>query len=163
MATDAPNAIGARQLFGVLGARRWTVAVAESCTGGMLGAALTELPGSSAFFVGGVIAYSNGVKQAMLGVSRSTIDRAGAVSEQCVLEMAAGIRERFGVDVGIAISGIAGPDGGTDAKPVGTVWVAVSTPDRSGAGSRVHPGDRHEVRTRAVDQALALAIEYASG
>ncbi|TVQ24110.1 MAG: CinA family protein [Spirochaetaceae bacterium] len=164
LATDTVD-VGAlaRRLFDALESRGATVAVAESCTGGMLGAALTDLAGSSAFFVGGVIAYSNAAKQAVLGVARATIDGAGAVSEQCVLEMAAAVRQRFGADVGIAVSGIAGPGGGTDAKPVGTVWVAVATNDRSAAEHRVHPGRRSEVRERAVVQALTLALEYASG
>ncbi len=164
LATDTVDVTAlAQRLFSALEPRCGTVAVAESCTGGMLGAALTELAGSSAYFLGGVIAYSNAVKQDLLGVARATIDGVGAVSEQCVLEMAASVRQRFGADFGIAVSGIAGPGGGSDAKPVGTVWVAVATNDRSAADHRVHPGGRSEVRVRAVVQALTLALEHASG
>ena len=106
-----------------------TLSVAESCTGGGLGAALTAVPGSSAVFAGGVIAYSNAVKQQLLDVPAELLERHGAVSDPVVAAMAEGARQRLGTDWSIAVSGIAGPGGGTDEKPVGLVHLAVSGPD----------------------------------
>jgi competence/damage-inducible protein CinA-like protein len=105
-----------------------TLSTAESCTAGMLGARLTDAAGSSAFFQGGIIAYSNAVKQHQLGVAESDLEQHGAVSETVVRAMASGARERLGTDYSVAVSGISGPDGGTAEKPVGTTWVAVATP-----------------------------------
>lgn len=104
-----------------------TVATAESCTGGWIAKALTDPPGSSVWFDCGIVSYSNLSKQSLLGVQGSTIEREGAVSEAVVREMVIGLLERADADVGVAVSGIAGPDGGTDDKPVGTVWVAWAT------------------------------------
>lgn len=132
------------------------IAVGESCTGGMLGERLTRIPGSSDVFVGGVIAYSNALKTALLGVPPGLIDEHGAVSEAVARAMATGARDRTGAEVGIAITGIAGPDGGTPQKPVGTVWIAA---DLNGAvkASLMHSwGDRQEVRQRAAQAALNL-------
>ena len=106
-----------------------TLAVAESCTGGAIGAALTAVPGSSAVFAGGVIAYSNAVKQRQLGVPSDLLERHGAVSDAVVMAMAEGVRDRLETDWGLAVSGIAGPGGGSDEKPVGLVHVAVAGPD----------------------------------
>jgi nicotinamide-nucleotide amidase len=139
-----------------LRARRMTIAVAESCTGGMLGARLTAIPGSSDVVLGGVIAYSNDVKEKHLGVHAATIVSYGAVSEETAREMAIGARSRFSADVAVSITGIAGPDGGTPEKPVGTICIAV---DVQGAVLSVRPavvGDRDEIRRRSAQAALSL-------
>ena len=137
-------------------ARNLTIAVAESCTGGLLGARLTSFAGSSDVVVGGVIAYSNGVKERLLDVQPDSLRQHGAVSEQVVREMAAGARERTGAEIGIAITGVAGPGGGTVEKPVGTVWLAVDVNGRCEA-RRVHLiGDRDEIRRRATQAALDM-------
>ena len=132
------------------------MAVAESCTGGMLGARLTAIPGSSDVFVGGVIAYDNDVKTGLLNVSPATIGTHGAVSEETARAMASGIRERMGTQIAIAVTGIAGPDGGTPEKPVGLVWIAAEVDGRARASSRVYPGNREEIRQRASQGALDL-------
>ena len=109
--------------------RNETIATAESCTGGYLAHMITSVPGSSAYFLGSVIAYSNDIKMSQLGVQKATLDAYGAVSEQTVIEMSEGIRRKYGTTYGMATSGIAGPDGGTPEKPVGTVWIAFSGPE----------------------------------
>ncbi|HAR20532.1 MAG TPA: damage-inducible protein CinA, partial [Cytophagales bacterium] len=103
-----------------------TLATAESCTGGAVAALVTSVSGSSAYFLGSVVAYSNEVKEKLLGVKFSTLEKYGAVSEQTVIEMAEGVRHSLGSDIGIATTGVAGPTGGTSEKPVGTVWIAYS-------------------------------------
>ena len=139
-----------------LRARGLRVAVAESCTGGMLGMRLTAIPGSSESVVGGIIAYDNAVKVRELGVREATLAAHGAVSEETAREMASGARTRFGVEAAMSITGIAGPGGGTPEKPVGTFCVAVNLSGevRSLRASTV--GDRHEVRQRATQAALSL-------
>jgi len=132
------------------------IAVAESCTGGMLGTRLTAIPGSSDAFVGGVIAYDNAVKVRELGVREETLDATGAVSEETAREMASGVRARFAVDVGVSITGVAGPDGGTPEKPVGTFCVAVDVRGAVRSLRTAGVGDRHEVRQRATQAALSL-------
>ncbi|HUQ05573.1 MAG TPA: competence/damage-inducible protein A [Kofleriaceae bacterium] len=133
------------------------VAVAESCTGGMVGALLTDLAGSSGYFLGGAIVYSNEEKVRQLGVAPATLEAHGAVSEETVLEMAKGIRARTGADIGVAVSGIAGPGGGTPEKPVGTVWLAVDGPGTAPRTFRMQwPGARDQVRTLAAWWALDL-------
>ncbi len=130
-----------------------TIAVAESCTGGMLGERITSIPGSSDVFRGGVIAYHNEVKREALGVGQDDMTTFGAVSEQVALQMAAGVRGRMGADIGIAITGIAGPGGGSAEKPVGLVWIGIqgSRP----IARRIHSGgDRAEIRQRATQAAL---------
>ena len=107
----------------------WTLATAESCTGGYLSHKLTSIPGSSSYFQGGVVSYSNELKMKLLGVKKETLENHGAVSEQTVIEMANGAKKLNGASVGIGISGIAGPDGGTPDKPVGTIWYAIALPD----------------------------------
>ncbi len=137
-------------------ARGFRIAVAESCTGGMLGARLTAIPGSSEVVLGGIIAYDDVVKVNLLGVDPATIRAHGAVSEQTAREMAAGVRDRMEADIGIAITGIAGPGGGTPAKPVGLVWIAVDVDGQVRASHRVYPGNREEIRQRASQGALDL-------
>ena len=106
-----------------------TLAIAESCTGGYISHLITSVPGSSAYYMGGVIAYNNSIKEGMIEVKPETLQKYGAVSEETVKEMADGIRQRFNTDYAVATSGIAGPGGGTAEKPVGTVWIAISGPD----------------------------------
>ena len=136
--------------------RGFRVAVAESCTGGMLGARLTAIPGSSDVFTGGVIAYDDDVKVRLLGVDPGTLRAHGAVSEETVREMAAGVRDALSAPVGIAITGIAGPGGGTAEKPVGLVWCAADIEGRVRATQRTYPGNREEIRQRAAQAALDL-------
>lgn len=138
------------------------LAVAESCTGGMLGHLITNVPGSSSYFKGGVIAYANEIKMGILGVSTETLDSYGAVSEQTVLEMAKGVRAALEADIGLSVSGIAGPDGGTEAKPVGTVWIGLSTPKWEKAEVFLFSGDRQSVKEQAAQSAIAMAIHYIS-
>lgn len=115
----------------LLKTRGLTIATAESCTGGHLSHMITSVPGSSAYFRGGVIAYANEIKISELGVREQTLKEHGAVSEETVSEMAQGIRKRYSTDIGIATSGIAGPDGGTAEKPVGTVWIAYADAEKT--------------------------------
>ncbi len=131
-----------------------TIAVAESCTGGLLGARLTAVPGSSQVVLGGVIAYANEVKERDLGVPAAMIAEHGAVSEAVARAMATGARLRFGSTIGFGITGVAGPGGGTPEKPVGTVWVAVDVQGEVHAVRAILPGDRTEIRYRAAQLAL---------
>ena len=137
-----------------LSARGETVAVAESCTGGLLGGALSAIPGSSAWFLGGVTSYSNEIKVASLGVDADVIEREGAVSEPVARAMAAGVRQRMGADWGVGITGIAGPGGGSEEKPVGLVHVAMEGPEGAFHWRTMRTGDRENVRRRTVAFAL---------
>ncbi|MBD3369931.1 nicotinamide-nucleotide amidohydrolase family protein [Candidatus Fermentibacteria bacterium] len=139
------------------------VAVAESCTGGSLGAALTSVPGASEWFVGGIIAYSNRVKTETLGVRESTMERLGAVSLEVAEEMARGARGLYDADLGVGITGIAGPSGGTAQKPVGTVCVAVSCGDDLQARDLLLRGGRSSVRASAVSHALGMMLRACGG
>jgi nicotinamide-nucleotide amidase len=133
------------------------IALAESCTGGLLAARLTERPGSSDYVAGGVVAYSNAAKTELLGVPAGLIEQHGAVSPEVARAMADGARDRFGADVGVGITGVAGPGGGTEAKPVGYVCICVSTDAGAvRAGDPVLPGDRAEIRDRSVTVAMHL-------
>lgn len=134
-----------------------SIGLAESCTGGLLGARLTERPGSSDYLAGGVVAYANAAKTTLLGVPAELIEQHGAVSPAVARAMADGARDRFGADVGCGITGVAGPGGGTEATPVGYVCVCVTTSDGVVlARDPVLPGDRHEIRDRAVTVAMHL-------
>jgi PncC family amidohydrolase len=139
-------------------ARGVTVGTAESCTGGLVGHAITSVPGSSAYYLGGVISYADRAKVELLGVTASTIDRHGAVSAQSAVAMAEGLRERLGCHLAVAVTGVAGPAGGTDAKPVGLTYVAVAEP----AGHRVErhhwDGDRSTNQTLSAAAALSMLI-----
>ena len=137
--------------------RGWRLATAESCTGGLVAARLTDVPGSSDVFAGGIVAYANDVKTGELAVPAALIASHGAVSAEVAAAMAAGVRARLGVDVGIAVTGVAGPDGGTEAKPVGLVQLHVSTPDDERGDGFSFPGDREMIRTRSTVAALHLA------
>jgi PncC family amidohydrolase len=133
-----------------------TLATAESCTGGMVGAALTDVPGSSASYLGGAISYADEAKVTLLGVDPGLIAACGAVSDAVAKSMAAGARDTLGADVAVAVTGVAGPDGGSNDKPVGTVWFGVAGQDRVEAHLRHFPGDRALVRERATMTALDL-------
>jgi len=139
----------------LLKASGYTMATAESCTGGYIAHLITSIPGSSAYFKGSVVAYSNDIKENVLGVSHRTISKHGAVSEETVFEMAAGIIKQFKVNCAIAVSGIAGPEGGTNEKPVGTTWICVLTP--KGAETRKFTFGEH--RGRNIRRAALAAID----
>jgi nicotinamide-nucleotide amidase len=136
--------------------RGWTVATAESCTGGLLAGRLTARPGSSRWVLGGVTAYADAAKQELLGVPAALLARHGAVSPEVAAAMAEGACARFGADVGVGVTGIAGPDGGSDAKPVGTVHLCAVGPEGRRDRSIVLPGSRSAVRERTVTVALQL-------
>ena len=131
------------------------VACAESCTGGLVGAALTEIAGSSDVFNGSAVTYSNDAKMKILGVRSETLSRFGAVSSECAQEMAEGARRVYGADFAVSTTGIAGPDGGSESKPVGTVWFGIAGSDGTRSMMKRLPGNREEVRTRAVRFALS--------
>ncbi|MDQ8044092.1 MAG: nicotinamide-nucleotide amidohydrolase family protein, partial [Patulibacter sp.] len=136
-------------------ARGWTVGLAESCTGGLVAAKLIEPAGASAYVRGGIVAYDNQVKIDALGVPAALIEAHGAVSGEVAAAMATGAVERLGSDTAISVTGIAGPDGGTEEKPVGTVWVGVALPGSEPLTRKmVIPGDRGAIRERAVTFAL---------
>jgi PncC family amidohydrolase len=141
-------------------ARRMTLAVAESCTGGLVGHRLTNVPGSSEYFLGGIIAYSNDAKQRLLGVSPDTLARFGAVSQETVREMAQGARRALEAHLAVAVTGIAGPGGGTPGKPVGLTWIALSAPDLTRAVSFHWPGDRQANKEASAQAALELLQSY---
>ncbi len=135
-----------------------TLSTAESCTGGLIAKRATDLAGSSAWFMGGVVAYSNASKMAMLGVDEATLETLGAVSERVVEQMARGAVRAFGTDVGIGVTGIAGPQGGSETKPVGTVCYAVALGSRCEVRREVFGGDRDSVRERSAQAALMLLL-----
>jgi nicotinamide-nucleotide amidase len=153
--TDAILHTQALALGELLRGRAQVLATAESCTGGWIGKLLTDIPGSSVFFAGSAVTYSNASKQALLGVAAATLERRGAVSGEVAQEMASGALTRLGASVAVAVTGIAGPSGGTPAKPVGTVWIAWQL--RAGTGRAEvfrFEGDRDAIRRHAVAAAL---------
>lgn len=151
----------AEQVGTALRARGLVVVTAESCTGGWVAQALTSVAGSSAWFDAGFVTYSYAAKQRMLGVSAQTLEQSGAVSEAVVIEMAEGALRHSEADIAVAISGIAGPDGGTETKPVGTVWFAWAVRGRGTHTSLCcFAGDRTCVRHQAVQQALEGVLAY---
>ncbi len=148
----------AEVLGALLKERDLTVSFAESCTGGNLAHRITQIPGSSAYFLGSVVSYSNDVKADVLGVSRGTLSQYGAVSKQVVCEMAEGVARLMRSDCAIATSGIAGPDGGTKFKPVGTVWMAAKLKDKVVTECMHFQGDRNAVIESATNHALVMLI-----
>lgn len=144
-------------------ARGWRLATAESCTGGLIAARLTDVAGSSDVVEGGVVVYANVQKVRWLRVPAAVLEHDGAVSEATARAMAEGCRETFGVDVAVAVTGVAGPGGGSAAKPVGLVHLAVASPDGVEHRRTVFPGDRAQVREATVDAALALVASAARG
>jgi nicotinamide-nucleotide amidase len=143
-------------VLGLCRARGLRLATAESCTGGLVSARLTSVPGSSDVFVGGVVAYSNEVKEGELGVPAEVLERHGAVSPEAAAAMAAGARARLGADVAVAVTGVAGPSGGTAEKPVGLVHLFGEGPDGGRGVEFTFPGDRGQIRARATVAALHL-------
>ena len=140
--------------------QKLTLAVAESCTGGLIGHRITNVPGSSAYYQGSITAYASEVKEHILHVRRSTLQSWGAVSEETALEMAQGVREAFHADVGLAVTGIAGPGGGTSEKPVGLVYVALVAPGADWVERHVWEGDRWENKADSAEAALELLHIY---
>ena len=157
---DAPieNQIGE-----LLRQRGWKLAVAESCTGGLIGHRITNVAGSSDYFLGGVIAYAYEAKVKLLGVAWETLNTSGAVSRETVLEMAAGARQNLAADIAISASGIAGPGGGTPDKPVGTVWIGLAAPDGKRARLFHFRGDREQNKAAAAEAALRMLLDYLMG
>lgn len=136
-----------------------TIATAESCTGGLVGGAITAVPGASDFFIGGVISYANSAKRALLGVSEETLSRHGAVSAECAAEMAAGACNALNADFAVSTTGIAGPGGATPDKPVGLVYIAAAKRGREATVKRnLFSGNRDEVRAAAVETALTMLL-----
>ncbi|MBO8128207.1 MAG: competence/damage-inducible protein A [Peptococcaceae bacterium] len=153
---EKPEEIAGQKLL----AHRMNIAVAESCTAGMLGAKLTEVPGSSRYFLGGTVVYSNFLKEKLLGVPPEVLKRYGAVSEETALSMADGVRRLAGSDLGLGITGIAGPEGGTDQKPVGLVYIALTSGSKRICRRYVFPGTRHAVRKGAVNASLQMINNF---
>lgn len=147
----------------ILAERNLTLAVAESCTGGLLASRITDVPGSSAYFMGGIVAYSYEAKAALLGVSWDTLNGKGAVSKETVIEMARGARRAFGVDIVVSVSGIAGPGGGTPDKPVGTVWVGLAVSGGEEARHFIWDGDRIQNKYLSSEAALQFILDYLEG
>ena len=139
--------------------RDWTISTAESCTGGLCAAALVDLPGSSTWYSGGVVAYSNAIKHELLDVPKDVLQDHGAVSEPVALVMAEGVRSRCRSSVSCSTTGIAGPGGGTPDKPVGLVWIGIATPTGTHARRYHFSGDRMSVRQQTVDACFELLLE----
>ena len=138
----------------------WRLAIAESCTGGLIGHRLTNIPGSSTYYMGSITAYAYEAKVRLLGVRWRSLEQHGAVSEEVVLEMARGVRRALAADIGISVSGIAGPGGGTLEKPVGYTWMGLSTPHHEEARQYTWDQDRIRNKELSADATLQLLIDY---
>ena len=147
------------QIIQCLGDTNKTVATAESCSGGLIAHRLTNIPGASTPFVGGIVAYSNRVKTDLLNVPEETLALYGAVSQQTALGMAEGARKRFGTDFSVSVTGIAGPGGGTEEKPVGLVYMAVARASATEVARHEFVGDRESIKQQTAEAALALLWE----
>jgi PncC family amidohydrolase len=147
----------------ILKARGLKLVAAESCTGGLIGSRITDVSGSSEYFLGSIVAYAYEVKVALLNVSWDTLNTYGAVSRATVLAMAKGARNRLGGDIALSVSGIAGPGGGTPEKPVGTVWIGLVSTDGEWAKEFHFSGDRKQNKSSAADAALQFLLEYLQG
>lgn len=156
------NMNGSREIFlgQQLSERGLAISVAESFTGGMIAHVITNAPGSSRYFQGGVIAYANEVKMEILGVAEQTLINHGAVSRETVLEMARGVRTALGTDIGISSSGIAGPEGGSPQKPVGLAWIGISAAGNEYAENFLFVGDRLAIKEQAVHSAIERLINF---
>lgn len=139
------------------------LATAESCTGGLVGDRITNIPGSSDYYIGGVVSYAYEAKVALLGVSWDTLQTFGAVSRETVHEMARGVRKALGADISVSISGIAGPGGGLPDKPVGTTWIGISTQEGDWARVFCFDGDRETNKASSADAALQFVLDYLMG
>ncbi|MBI5935591.1 MAG: CinA family protein [Chloroflexi bacterium] len=144
----------------LLRGRGLKLVTAESCTGGLIADRLTDVPGSSEYFIGGFVSYAYEAKVASLGVSWDTLHQFGAVSRETVLEMARGARIALSADIAVSVSGIAGPSGGLPEKPVGTTWIGLVTPDFERAEVFYWKGNRRENKEQSADAAMKMAIEY---
>lgn len=140
--------------------RSWLIAVAESCTGGLISHRLTNVPRASNYFERGVVVYSNRAKIEMLGVPLEIIQQHGAVSEETALAMAEGVRNQAGVEVGLAVTGIAGPAGGTEEKPVGTVFIALSSSEGNICKKFLFQGNRLEIKDQTSQRALEMLLDF---
>lgn len=155
---DDQLSVAAEKLVTRLTERQWTIALAESCTGGLIAKVLTDIPGASAVFVESLVTYANESKMQRLKVKRDTLETEGAVSEACVREMASGLIDGVSERFGMAVSGIAGPGGGTEEKPVGTVFLALADGDRIRAQRCLFSGDRESVRYQTAIEALQMIL-----
>jgi len=147
----------------ILRERRLKLVAAESCTGGLIGSRITDISGSSEYFLGSVVAYAYEVKVMLLGVRWETLRAYGAVSRETVLEMANGARNRLNGDIAISVSGVAGPGGGTPEKPVGTVWIGLASHDGEWAKEFHFSGNRKQNKSSAADAALQMVLDYLQG
>jgi PncC family amidohydrolase len=143
--------------------RNLKLSLAESCTGGLIGDRITDIAGSSEYFVGGLIAYAYEAKVALLGVSWDTLNTLGAVSQQTVFEMARGARKVLNANIGVSVSGIAGPGGGTQEKPVGTTWIGLVADDGEWSQVFHFSGNRTQNKAAAADAALQFLLDYLEG
>jgi nicotinamide-nucleotide amidase len=153
----------AERVSQLLTEQKLTLAVAESCTGGLVSHWLTNVAGSSAYFIGGVVAYAYDAKERLLGVNHNTLYDHGAVSEPTAREMARGVRRALGTDVGVSVTGIAGPGGGLPDKPVGLTWVAISAREYEHAEHFIWKGQRLENKEKSAEAALQMVIDYLHG
>lgn len=151
-----------QEIGALLRVRAWKLATAESCSGGLVADRITDVPGSSDYFVGGVVAYAYEAKVALLHVSWDTLRTFGAVSRETVIEMARGVRTALGADISVSISGIAGPGGGLPGKPIGTTWLGLSATDGDWARKFVWQGDRRENKKSSAEAALEFLMDYLS-
>lgn len=148
------------QIGNLLRKRALTLALAESCTGGLIGDRITDVPGSSEYFLGGVVAYAYEAKVALLGVSWDILNTKGAVSQETVLEMARGARRILNTDIAVSVTGIAGPGGGTPEKPVGTTWIGLVAKEGEWTRSFQFSGDREQNKISSANAALQMLLDY---
>lgn len=147
----------------ILSQERLTIALAESCTGGLISSRITDVAGSSDYFMAGFVTYSNKAKEEFLKIPGELLEEKGAVSPETAAKMAEGAREAAKVDVALAVTGIAGPGGGSPEKPVGTVYMALATNERTIVRKRHFPGSRLEIKRQTADEALTLLLDYLEG
>ena len=151
------------QIGSILHDRGLKLALAESCTGGLVGNRITDIPGSSEYFLGGIVAYAYKAKVDLLGVSWDTLNSTGAVSRETVIEMARGALKALNADIAVSVSGIAGPGGGTAEKPVGTTWIGLAAKDGEWAWVFQFSGDRVQNKAYAAEAALQMLLDYLQG